>query len=309
MLAITQQSFGGPDVLAATEVERPTPLPTEVLVRVHAAGVNPVDAVVRAGYFPILGSPPFVLGWDISGVVEEVVPGVTRFRPGDEVYGMPFFPRSGAGYAEYVVAPSRQLAHKPRSLDHVHAAAVPLVGLTAWQALVEVADVQPGQRVLVHGAGGGVGHLAVGVAKARGAYVIGTASAGKHDFVRGLGADEVIDHRGVDFTTVVRDVDVVLESVGGDNTARSLRVLRPGGVLVYLPGRPDPELHEQAAALGVRLVVMSVEPDYRSLEQLAELIDAGAVRPYVSHTLPLAEAGKAHLLFADGVQGKVVLVP
>src|SRR4051812_41954321 len=202
MRAVSQQAFGGPHVLRLTDVPRPTPLPSEVVVRVHAAAVNPVDAVVRSGAFPMLGEPPFTLGWDISGVVEEVVPGVTRFQPGDEVYGMPYFPRSAAGYAEYVIAPSRQLAHKPRSLDHVHAAAVPLVGLTALQALDGVAALQSGQRVLVHGAGGGVGHLAVGIAKARGGYVIGTASAGKHDFVRGLGADEVIDHRGVDFATV-----------------------------------------------------------------------------------------------------------
>ncbi len=307
MYAISQRAFGGPEVLELVEVERPQPMPTEVLVRVHAAGVNPVDAAVSGGHFPLLGQPPFILGWDISGVVEEVVPGVTRFQVGDEVYGMPFFPHAASAYAEYVVAPSRQLAHKPRSLDHIHAAGVPLVGLTAWQALVDTARVQPGQRVLVHGAGGGVGHLAVGVAKSLGAHVTGTASAGKHDFVLGLGADAVVDYRAEDFTARIPAVDVVIETIGVENARRSLRVLRPGGVLVYLPGRPDQALAEQAEQLGVRLTVMSVEPDHYGLERLAELIDSGAVRPYVDHTFPLAEAGKAHALFADGVRGKVVL--
>jgi NADPH:quinone reductase-like Zn-dependent oxidoreductase len=307
MRAITQRSLGGPEVLELVDVDRPVPLPTEVLVRVVAAGVNPVEPAVRAGYFPILGTPPFTLGWDISGVVEEVVPGVTRFQPGDEVYGMPFFPRAASAYAEYVIAPSRQLAHKPRRLDHVHAAAVPLAGLTAWQALVDVAAVRPGQRVLVHGAGGGVGHLAVGVAKALGAHVSGTASAAKLDFVRGLGADEVIDHRAVDFTSEVKEIDVVLETVGSDNARRSLHVLRPGGVLVYLPGRPDQSLYAEAAALGVQVVVMSVEPDHHGLTRLAELIDAGVVRPHVSHAVPLEQVARAHELVAAAVPGKVVL--
>nr|WP_230420076.1 NADP-dependent oxidoreductase [Catenulispora pinistramenti] len=158
---------------------------------------------------------PFTLGWDISGVVEEDVPGVTRFEVGDEVYGMPFFPRAANGYAEYVAVPSRQLARKPAALDHVHAAALPLAGLTAWQALVDAAEVAPGDRVLIHAAGGGVGHLAVQIAKARGAYVLATAGAAKHEFVLGLGADEVVDYRTADFTRELKDVDVVLDAVGG----------------------------------------------------------------------------------------------
>jgi NADPH:quinone reductase-like Zn-dependent oxidoreductase len=283
-------------------------MPTEVLVRVHAAGINPVDGAVRGGHFPLLGQPPFILGWDISGVVEEVVPGVTRFQVGDEVYGMPFFPHAASAYAEYVVAPSRQLARKPGSVDHVHAAAVPLVGLTAWQALVDTAAVTPGQRVLVHGGGGGVGHLAVGLARHLGAEVVATASAGKHAFVRGLGAAEVIDHRTGDFTQRVPAVDVVVETIGAANAARSLTVLRPGGILVYLPGRPPDSLHAQARELGVRLAVMSVEPDYRALEQLAGLIDEGVLHPYVEQAVPLEDAAKAHhRVDSGGVQGKVVL--
>lgn len=205
MRAIVMQARGGPEVLKLEEVPRPEPLLTEVLVRVHAAGVNPVDAGVRAGAFPLL-APPAILGWDVSGVVEAITPGVTRFRVGDEVFGMPLFPRAAGAYAEYVAAPARQLVRRPPALDHVEAGGLPLAGLTAWQALVDIAAVQPGQRVLIHAAGGGVGHLAVQIAKARGAYVIGTASHGKHDLVRSLGADEVIDYRETDFTSVARDL-------------------------------------------------------------------------------------------------------
>ena len=157
MQSIRQQAFGGPEVLELTEVKRPVPLPTEVLVRVRAVGVNPVEAVIRSGQFPLLGEPPFILGWDVSGVVEDIEPGVTRFRPGDEVYGLPFFPRPAGAYAEYVAAPSRQLARKPAGLSHAEAAALPLAGLTAWQALADTAHVAAGQRVLIHGSGAGRG--------------------------------------------------------------------------------------------------------------------------------------------------------
>ncbi|NJP82900.1 NADP-dependent oxidoreductase, partial [Streptomyces sp. AA8] len=208
MRAVVQKSFGGPEVLEVVETERPTPLGGEVLVRVHASGVNPVDVAVRSGALPLLGEPPFGVGWDISGVVEEAGPGA-RFKPGDEVFGMPFFPRAATGYAEYVAVPSRQVARKPAGLDHVHAAALPLAALTAWQGLVDAARITEGQRVLIHRAAGGVGHFAVQIAKARGAHVIAMASAPKHDFVRGLGADEVIDYRTTDFTEAVKDVDVV----------------------------------------------------------------------------------------------------
>jgi NADPH:quinone reductase-like Zn-dependent oxidoreductase len=183
MRAIVQDIFGGPDVPRVVEIDRPRGLPTEVVVRVRVIGLNPVEGFIRSGAYPVLGEPPFILGWDISGVVEEVVPGVNRFRPGDDVYGMPYFPRAAGAYAELVAAPSRQLARKPRSLDHVHAAALPLVGLTAWQSLVDVAGVTAGQRVLIHGAGGGVGHLAVQIAKGLGAHVTATASSTKLAFV------------------------------------------------------------------------------------------------------------------------------
>jgi NADPH:quinone reductase-like Zn-dependent oxidoreductase len=200
------------------------------------------------------------------------------------------------------------LARKPASIDHVHTAAMPLVGLTAWQGLVEYAQVQPGQRVLVHGAGGGVGHLAVQIAKAHGAYVIGSASSGKHDFVRQLGADEVIDYRAVDFTEAVRDAHVVFDVIGGDYGPRSLRSLRPGGVFVTAVDRSNADLAAQATAAGMRFSGVAVEPDYVGLQKLAELVDAGQLRPHVEHVLPLAEAAKAHELSEAGhVKGKIVL--
>jgi NADPH:quinone reductase-like Zn-dependent oxidoreductase len=309
MRAVSQLSFGDSHVLHLTDVPTPTPLPSEVVVRVHAAAVNPVDAMVRSGAFPMLGEPPFVLGWDVSGVVEEVVPGVTRFQVGDEVFGMPFFPRAGNAYAEYVAVPSRQLARKPAGLDHVHAAALPLAGLTAWQSLVDTADVQPGQRVLIHAGGGGVGHLAVQIAKARGAHVTATASAAKHDFVRGLGADEVVDHRTTDFAAVVRDQDVVLDTVGGTVGPRSIEVLRPGGLLVTIVGRTDTALRAATLDAGRRFAGVTVEPDQVGLEALAALVADGRLRPHVEHAIPLDEAAKAHELVESGrTQGKIVLV-
>lgn len=238
MRAIVVNEWGGPENLVEREIDRPEPGLGEVLVRVHAAGVNPVDWKTRdSGALIAWGEHPIV-GWDVSGTVEAVGPGVTLHAPGDEVYGMPHFPRQAGGYAEYVSAPARHFAAKPAALDHVQAAALPLAALTAWQALVDTAGVSAGQRVLVHAAAGGVGHLAVQIAKARGAYVIGTASAGKHALLRELGADEVIDYRTTDFEDAVADVDVVIDAVGGDYTRRSLKVLKAGGHLVTLPG-PD----------------------------------------------------------------------
>ncbi len=309
MRAIVQHVLGGPEVLVLSEVDRPEPGPTEILVRVHAAGVNPVDWKVRRGG-GFLGTPPFTVGWDVSGVVERVGAGVTRFAEGDEVFGMPRFPREAAAYAEYVAAPSRHFARKPSAVDHVAAGALPLAGLTAWQSLVDTADVRPGQRVLVHAAAGGVGHLAVQVAKARGAYVLGTASADKHAFVRDLGADKVIDYTAVDFTEAVRDVDVVLDTVGGDYGQRSLATLRPGGMLVSITGLSSAaSLRAAAIARGVRAAVLLVEPDHAGLAQLSGLVADGRLRPVVAATFPLAEAARAHELGETGrTAGKIVLV-
>lgn len=310
MRAIVQDTFGGPEVLRLAEIPDPAPLPTEVVVQVKAIGINPVETYVRAGRFPFVGQPPVILGWDISGVVESAVPGTNRFAPGDEVFGMPLFPRAAKAYAERVAAPSRQLARKPAALSHAEAAALALAGLTAWQSLVEVAGVKAGDRVLIHAAAGGVGHLAVQIAKAMGAHVIGTASPGKHDFVRGLGADEVIDYRGIDFETVVKDADVVLETVGGGYGERSIATLRPGGLLVTIVDRLNRELAQKAAEAGRRFAGLTVEPDHGGLEALAALTEAGKLRVHVEKAFPLEQAADAHRFLVEAKpRGKIVLTP
>jgi NADPH:quinone reductase-like Zn-dependent oxidoreductase len=305
MRKVIQRGFGGPEVLHVVETERPAPRFGEVLIRVHAVSLNPVDVVVRSGAFPLLGEPPFSVGWDVSGVVEAVGPGA-RFAPGDEVYGMPGFPYTEVGYAEYVTSPSRQVARKPAALDHARAAALPLAGLTAWQGLVQAADVQPGQRVLVTRAAGGVGHLAVQVAKARGAHVTALAGASKLDFVRSLGADEVLDRRDAESTAALGDFDVVLDS--NADGERSMRLLRPGGTLVSLTQHGDDALARTVQAAGLHFAGISVEPDYASLEALAALVDGGKLVPHVSTVFPLADVAKAHALLEEGdTIGKIVL--
>ncbi|MEV5735047.1 NADP-dependent oxidoreductase [Streptomyces sp. NPDC052292] len=308
MRAISQDVLGGPEVLREVRLERPAPRPNEVLVRVRAAGVNPTDWKHRAtGGF--LGEPPFVLGWDVSGEVAETGIGVAAFRPGDEVFGMLPYPFGHGSHAEYVTVPARALTHKPASIDHVQAGALPLVSLTAWQALTEYADVRPGQRVLVHAAAGGLGHVAVQIAKARGAYVIGTASAGKHDFLREIGVDEPIDYRSTDVTEAVRDVDVVLDTLGGETSVRSLRVLRPGGIVVSVLPVGPPEFYEEAERLGVRAVRMLVEADRAGMEAVAELAESGKLKATIAGTFPLADAAKAHELGDTGrTTGKLVLL-
>ncbi|MEV6275431.1 NADP-dependent oxidoreductase [Nocardia sp. NPDC051832] len=306
MRAIRQDEFGGPEVLRVAEVDRPVPGLAEVLVRVHATSVNPTDVWHRFSGGLVQRIVP--LGWDVSGVVEAVGPGVTRFQPGDEVFGMPRHPLPAGAYAEYVTSPARHLVRKPVALTHTEAAALPLVAMTAWQALVEVAEVRPGQRVLIHAAAGGVGHVAVQIAKARGAYVIGTASAAKHEFLRTLGADEVIDYTAVDFAEAVTDVDVVVDAIGGEYGPRSLRTLRAGGIVVSLASPAEAQLAEIAAPQGKRAQFMAVEADLQGLREIAALVESGQLRAHVDTVLPLEDAAKAHELSASGrTVGKIVL--
>jgi NADPH:quinone reductase-like Zn-dependent oxidoreductase len=307
MRAVRQHSLGGPDVLQVAEVARPEPNPTEVLVRVQAAGVNPVDWKTRAGG-GFLGSPPFTVGWDVAGVVEAVGGGVTRFAVGDRVFGMPRFPQEAAAYAEYVVSPSRQLARTPERLSDVEAAALPLAALTAWQALVETADVQPGQRVLVHAGAGGVGHLAVQIAKARGAYVIATARASNHAFLADLGVDEAIDYTRQDVGRTVGGADVVLDLVGGETGLHSLPALRDGGLLITVPSSADVEPLREAARGRVRVTGILVEPDRTGMEAIAALVEDGALRVRVAKTFSLGEAARAHELGESGRTGGGKLV-
>jgi NADPH:quinone reductase-like Zn-dependent oxidoreductase len=303
MRVITQDELGGPEVLHIGERPVPDPLPTEVRVRVQAAGVNPVDWKTRAGrgMAGVLGDPPFTVGWDVAGVVDAVGFGVTRLAEGDRVFGMPWFPRQAAAYAEYVTAPSRHFARLADDVDIVTAGATPLAALTAWQVLVDAADVQPGQRVLVHAAAGGVGHLAVQIAKVRGATVLGTASAAKHDQLTDLGVDEPIDYRSVAFEEVARDVDVVVDLIGGEYGHRSLRTLRPGGLLVSVPSGQPEGLPEAARAAGVRSTSFLVEPDGTALTGIARLLAEGSLRVLVDASYSLEKAADAH---AAGEQGR-----
>lgn len=309
MRAITTPQWGAAsESFAERTIPTPQPGPTEILVEVHAVGINPVDWKSRAsGSFDLWGDP-VILGWDVSGVVVATGGGATLFEVGDEVFGMPHFPRQAGAYADYVVAPSRQFAPKPAGLSHVEAAALPLVGLTAWQGLAEVAKVQPGQRVLVHAAGGGLGHVAVQIAKALGAHVIGTASASKHDWLRSIGADELIDYRTTDFTEVLSDIDVVFDGIGGDYVTRSVDVTRDGGTVVVLPSPVPPEATERAAARGITAGWTLVEPDRHGLLELKKLVESGQLKPQIAATFPLDQVGAAHELGEEGhTAGKIVL--
>jgi NADPH:quinone reductase-like Zn-dependent oxidoreductase len=292
MKAVTQDALGGPEVLKVAEVARPEPGLSQVLIRVHAAGVNPIDGMNRqTGAF--VGAPPFVLGWDVSGTVEALGLGVTLYKPGDEVFGLLPFPQGHGAYAEGVVGPTRVFVPKPDNLDHIHAAAIPMAGLTAWQALVETAQIGPASRVLIIGASGGIGHLAVQIAKARGAHVTGLASAAHCDFVRSLGADDVIAYESTDFTEAVTDQDAVLDVVGGDYPERSLGVVKRGGIVVSTQPPSVPPVTDAAAARGVRIAGIVCEADRVGMAALADLAATGKLSPTIAATFPLQEAAAA----------------
>ncbi len=305
MKAIRIYSYGGSEVLVHEEARRPAVGDDEVLVKVHAAGVNPVDVATRAGYMQGLVTFrfPFVPGLDLAGVVEAVGPRVTDLAVGDEVYGFSDLGRQGT-YAEYAVVTAAEVAPQPKTADFVAAAAVPIAGLSAWQALA-AAGLQAGQTVLVHGAGGGVGSFAVQFARQRGAHVLGTASTDKMDLLQELGVDQAIDYTTTRFEEVVRDVDVVLDTVGDEVMARSWSVLKPGGTLVTLMGQPDQEAAKAQCVHGLGIIVQASTAD---LAEIAGLIDAGHVRPIVSTVFPLAEARAAHERLEQGhARGKFVL--
>jgi NADPH:quinone reductase-like Zn-dependent oxidoreductase len=310
MRAVRLHAFGGAEGLRYEEAApRPGAPPAgEVLVRVHAVAVNPVDAWVRQGAMGERGPKafPLVLGWDISGVVEQVGAGVTRVRPGDAVFAYGDVARPG-GYAEYALLRESELALKPAALDHVQAASVPLTALTALHALEVEGQLKPGQTVLVHGGSGGVGSMAVQLAKLAGARVVATASAGNLEYLRSLGVDEAIDYRTQRFEERVRDVDVVLDTVGGETQQRSVQVLRKGGVLVSIVG-VRPAVREAAAAAGVRTAQFFTRGGAAPLERIARLLEAGQLRPQVSEVLPLREAARAHAqIETKHTRGKLVL--
>ncbi|UCF32155.1 MAG: NADP-dependent oxidoreductase [bacterium] len=306
MKAVRIHSYGGHEVLVLEEAPIPDIADDEVLIRVRAAAVNPVDWKVRAGFLQEMLSYrfPLILGWDVSGTVAKAGSGASGLREGDDVYALPDISRDGS-YAEYVAVKAATVAPKPRSIDHVQAASVPLAGLTAWQSLFDAADLQGGQSVLIQAAAGGVGSFAVQFARWRGARVLGTASARNRDFLIDLGADEVIDYTRTPFEEVTGDLDVVLDAMGGRIQERSWQVLKKGGVLVSIVGPPD---REKAAEYGVRGEGVFVQPSAAQLTSIAELIDGGQIRTNVTEVLTLAEAARAHELSeTEHVRGKIVL--
>lgn len=311
MQAIRIHSHGGPEVLVYEDAPRPIAGTGEVLIRVYAAGVNPADWKRRRAptqQAAVTQSFPVIPGWDVSGVVAAVGPAVTEFQKGDAVYGMIRFPQPGAAYAEYATAPVADIAHKPTTIDHVQAAAVPLAALTAWQALFEKAQLAARQTILVNGAAGGVGHFAVQLAKWKGAYVIGTASARNAEFLQELGVGQVVDYTTTPVESVVHDVDVVFDTVGGAASERDrlIDVLKHGGSYVTIVvGQPSAE---RLAAAGATAQSMLVHTSAEQLGELAKLIDEGYLRVNVDTVLPLADARKAHELSEGGrTRGKIVL--
>jgi len=306
MNAVRIHAFGGDNPLVYESAPRPVPQAGEVLIRVRAAGVNPVDWKTRegkgvAGYFKDL---PAILGWDVAGTVDALGTGVDAFDIGESVFGMIRFPHPGNAYAEYVTAPVSDIARMPASLDCAQAAALPLAALTAWQALFTAGGLQAGQRVLVHAAAGGVGHLAVQLAKWKGGSVVGTASARNADFVRSIGA-EFYDYEAAPFDKRLSGFDLVLDTVGGDIAQRSYAVLEPGGIVVSILGGAK---EEEARKHGMRASSILVKPSGSELSEIAALVSRGALRPEVHAILDLPEASKAHdLVKAGHVRGKVVL--
>jgi NADPH:quinone reductase-like Zn-dependent oxidoreductase len=305
MKAMRIHAFGGPEVMRLEDLPVPQPGRDEILVRAHAASVNPVDYKTRQGKFAAVGRDklPVTLGRDVSGTVESCGPGVQRFRPGDAVYAL-LGPDRGA-FAEFVILKAAEAAAKPERLSFGEAAAVPLAALTAWQGLFDHGRLAAGQRVLIHGGAGGVGHFAVQFAKARGATVLTTVSGADLDFARQLGADQAIDYRAQRFETIARDIDLVFDLVGGDTQERSWAVLKPGGILVSTLGQPPQEKARQRRAAGIGYMA---QPSAQQLAEIGKLIDSGKVRPVIAATFPLVAAPQAEQRQEQGhVHGKIVL--
>lgn len=306
MKAVTINEYGDESVLNVADAERPAPQAGEVLIRVRAAAVNPVDWKIREGMGAMFGlETPMILGCEIAGTVEETGSDVKDFKRGDAVYG--YLGAHTGGYAEYAIAKPHEIALKPESLDFEDAAAVAVGALTAWQAIFDLANLQAGQTVLIHAASGGIGSMAVQLAKAKGAFVIGTASGKNEEFVRSLGADEFVDYTKTKFEDAVKNVDVVFDAVGGDTLNRSFQTLKKGGFLVTAVEPPD---EEKAKEFGVRAAMVFAEPNAGQLAEINRLIGAGKIKTHVETVLPLAEIKKAHELSKTGrTRGKIVLQP
>ncbi|HEY1054497.1 MAG TPA: NADP-dependent oxidoreductase [Emticicia sp.] len=313
MKAIVLKAFGSVDNFAVEEIPQPTIQENEVLVQVHAVSINPVDMKTRSGKAMaarLKDENPIILGWDISGVVSQVGADVKDFKVGDEVFGMVNFPGSGKAYAEYVAAPAAHLALKPANISHEEAAAATLAALTAWQAFNTHIKIHPGNKVLIHAAGGGVGHFAVQIAKHFGTYVIGTSSAANKDFVLSLGADEHFDYKSKPFEEAFNDIDIVLDTIGGDNIERSFEVVKKGGTVITLPSATSEGVVEKAKAKGVNGFFFMVQSNGEDMKQIADLLEKGAIKPYVSAVYSFDEIGKAHQQIETGsTKGKIVIKP
>ncbi len=307
MDAIRLHNYGAPAVLVYEKASRPEPQADEVLIRVHAVGVNPADWKIRQGYlqakfpFPL----PLILGYDVAGVVETIGAAVTTVSPGETIFAMLPLNQLGA-YAEYVVANAALIAPKPMSVDFATAAGVPSIALTAWQALFNLADLQPGQTILIHGASGGVGSFAVQYAKWKGAIAIGTASTAKLEFIQQLGVDQAIDYQTERFEEIAADVDVVLDTIGGGTRQRSWQTLKSGGILISTEGAAEPVVSPSSALRGAPIFV---EPTgSNQLQQIGQLIDSGHLNPSTVEVFPLQEAATVHDAIQNGHRrGKFVL--
>ena len=306
MKAILINEYGNENVLNYTDVERPEPQADEVLVKVHVAAVNPADWKIRDGMGEMFGLKlPLILGGDIAGTIEEVGFEVENFKQGDAVYGMTVSGGFSGAYAEYALAKVDAIAPKPESINFEEAAAIPIAALTAWQAMFNLANLSSGQRILIAGASGGVGSMAVQLAKAKGAFVIGTASGKNEQFVRDLGADEFVDYTRQPFEAVVKDVDVVFDTVGGDTQERAFQTLKKGGFLVTSAQTPS---EEKAKEFGVEAAFVFCKPNARQLAEINRLIEEGKLKIHIETMLPLAEVKKAHQLSQSGrTRGKIVL--
>lgn len=311
MEAAVLPAFGAATVFRIERVPVPLPAAGQVLVKVRAAGLNPVDYKTRMGKGPAAGiSLPAILGWDIAGEVVSLGDGVSKFDTGDRIFGLSNFPQLGCAYAEYAVVQENEFAIIPKNVPSIEAGATPLAALTAWEALFDHAEAVAGQSILIHAAAGGVGHIAVQLAKWKGCVVAGTASEKNHAFLQELGVDTPIDYEKQSFETAIAPVDIVIDMMGGETTLRSLDILKPGGILVSLPSmyKDDPAVIAKAHEKGVRVKWMSVRPDGDRMDQIAALMAAGQLKVRVDATFPLKDITKAHqLLESHHVTGKVVL--
>ena len=313
MKAIILEQSGGAENLKLADLPVPQLQRDEVLIKVKAISINPVDIKTRKGkslYRELKSKyPQIILGWDVSGIIKEVHKDVTEFKPGDEVFGMINFPGHGKAYAEYAAAPALHLARKPANISHEEAAAATLAALTAWQALVKKAKIKKGQKILIHAAAGGVGHYAVQIAKYGGAYVIGTSSAENKDFVVSLGANEHIDYKKQKLEDTVKDIDFVLDSIGGDNVDSSIAVTKKGGTVISLPsGSLSDATVEKAKQKGINCYFFLVESNKDDMQQIAALLEKGIIRSHVSQTFPFDKMKEAHLQIETGrTKGKIVV--